>query len=227
VPFEMPFLETGKVNQALAEQGYPHFDHPEVVPGFGFQSQTNRFILNFAFNKRINRKEDLNSNYETGYSSTSFAMGRDFFRNPKIALYPYVGYKTSELTYAYREKVNTTFNGYLAGSFKEKEMTNSRRNLEVGLGLAYQKVLQFGLKSGLFIPIQKESWKIHNNQVSLADMPGLKRNFYVTFFVGLGFTDQTTAEKPDLIPGTDWDTQTAVYKSRSAKKSLKRFLPFL
>lgn len=187
-PIEFPIIDNQQINNELIGLGYPKCEYSDAIIGIGIQLYTNRWITNFSFNKTT--KKDDNDIYltEVEYRSTSFSVGYDLIKNYRYSIYPFVGFKGCGLNYLYREKVlnETSFKNYLNSTLEYKEITNSRANLDLGLGLSYQSFFLLNFRAGYLLPLEEARWNINNNQDKLSNAPTLNYNYYFTLTIGLG-----------------------------------------
>ena len=187
-PIEFPIIDNQQINNELKETGYPKCEYSTANFGIGLQLYTNRWITTFSFNKTT--KKDNNDSYltEVEYRSTSLNVGYDLTKNHRYSIYPYVGFKGCGLNYLYREKFSneTSFNNYLNTDLEYKEITNSRANLDLGIGFSYQWYFLVNFRTGYLLPLEEARWNINNNQDQLISAPTLNYNYYFTLTIGLG-----------------------------------------
>jgi hypothetical protein len=188
MPIEFPVIDNDLLNNNLSTLGFPDCDNPTANIGLGIQLYVNRFITTLSFNKTT--KKVINDTYltEVEYRSTSFNIGYDLTKSYKYSLYPYIGFKGCGINYLFREKVSTeiSFNNYFQTNLRYQEITNSRANLDLGLGLSTQWFYLINLRIGYLLPIEEVRWCINNNNDKLTNSPTLKYNCYFTLTIGFG-----------------------------------------
>lgn len=187
-PIEFPIINNDQINNDLTGFGYPKCDYSTANIGIGLQFYMNRWISTLSYNQTT--KKDDNDTYltEVEYRSTSFNVGYDLTKNHRYSIYPYVGFKGCGLNYLYRDKISneTSFNNYFNTTLEYKEITNTRANLDLGLGFSYQWFFLVNFRTGYLLPLEKASWNINNNQDKLGSSPTLSYNYYFTLTIGLG-----------------------------------------
>lgn len=188
MPIEVPFISSDAFDQQLLDNGFPRLNIPRVAFGGGFMFYTNRLITSFSFNRKTVEKEEDGFLTEVEYRSTSISFGYDLTKNYKRHFYPFVGFKGYGLNYIYKEKIpdGTSFQNFLVIPNSFKELNYTRANLDLGFGMAFQKIFYFNIKGGYLLPLQKPKWTVNNTQDALSNSPALDYPFYFTFTVGLG-----------------------------------------
>lgn len=197
MPIEFPVIENQQINNELMGLGYPKCDYSPAIIGIGFQLYTDRLISTFSLNKTTKKNDNESYLTEVEYRSTSLNIGYDLTKNHRYSIYPFVGIKGYSLSYLYREKISSTssFNDYFNTELEYKEITNSRTNIDLGIGFSYQWFFLVNFRAGYLLPVGETGWKINNTDY-LSGSPSLRHDFYFTLTVGLGniFSDQELRE---------------------------------
>ncbi|TXK48054.1 hypothetical protein FVR03_08465 [Pontibacter qinzhouensis] len=185
------------MNQELGKFGFPGLKAPTAAIRYGLQLYTNRIITTFSFNKTARKKDNDLLRHEVEYRATSINVGYDLLRHYQFSLYPYVGFKGTGLNYLYQEKPQEiwTFEDYLKSTTDTKEFTTSVANLDLGLGWSFQTFYLLNLKAGYLVPLEKQNWKINNNQDLLRQSPLVTNRFYFVLSIGLGNINQEKQKK--------------------------------
>ena len=187
-PIEFPIIDNEGINNELAGLGFPKCNYPTANIGIGLQLYMNRWITTLSFNKTTKENDNNTFLTEVEYRSTSFNLGYDLTKNYKYSIYPFLGFKGCGINYLYRDKVEneTNFNDYFNTTLNYKEITNSRANLDLGIGASFQSFFLINLRTGFLLPLEEARWNINNNQDKLKKSPTLSYNYYFTLIIGLG-----------------------------------------
>lgn len=188
LPIDFPSIDNSTINNELNLQGFPSVDYSKANYGIGLQVYVNRWLINFAFNKKTRKTNNDFYALEVEYRSTTLNVGYDVIKTYWISLYPYAGFKGSGLNYLYRSNVENpaTFQSYFQTTLEYKEITNSRMNFDLGLGFSVNSFLLFNVRGGYLLPLEKSRWKINNNKDEIENSPTLKYNYYINITLGIG-----------------------------------------
>lgn len=187
-PIEFPLIDDQNINNELIGLGFPKCQYPKANIGIGFQLHIKRWITTFSFNKATKKNDNDTHLTEVEYRSTSFNIGYDLIKKYNYSMYPFVGFKGCGLNYLYRDKMSneTSFNDYFNTTLEYKEISNSRGNLDLGIGASFQWFFLINFRTGYLLPLEESRWNINNNQDKLRSSPTLSYNYYFTFTIGFG-----------------------------------------
>lgn len=188
VPIELPHIDTKILDQQLMANGFPAAAYPAVNLGIGLQFFSNRTIFNLSFNKTTAKNEQASQITTVEYRSTAFSVGYSLTQSSRFAIYPFVGFKGSGITYVFKEKVAnpSSFANYLQSNLNHKEVTNSRGHLDLGLGVSLHSFYLVNLRFGYLLPIEPIRWQIDNNQTTLTSVPQIRYAYYFSLSLGIG-----------------------------------------
>lgn len=207
---ESPQFQVDWLNDYLRDLEMSPFQLPIIVAGVGAQVHHNRWVVQANFNLG-KRKQSSDSSFSySRYNSVGATIGFDLIGNPKIALYPFIGFKAYDISYWFTEKLedDADFEVYLSSDQQFKEIRYTDAHFDVGLGFSYQTYYLINLRSGLMIPNKYELWETIDDVV-LYEGPHVNFMYYVSLVIGLGgnFSD-------DGNGNAHRETTPAVYTNR-------------
>jgi hypothetical protein len=92
---------------------------------------------------------------------------------------------------------------------EQKEISNSRAHLDVGIGFSHQLFYLLNIRFGYLMPLNKSRWKIDNNKVNLENSPGVRYRSYISITLGLGnmVSERDIIRRNEMIRGIQSNTQ--------------------
>ncbi len=185
------------LNTGLQSNGFMKLDNVYFSRGGGFYTIFPKLHFATLFNYSTysaNKTEGSNTNSMRG-TTVGTSLGIVLANKPKFQLIPFGGivYSWFGVRLSKNNTSNQTFNSYLAGGVNQQHIATEGYTGNVGVHFAttpfvnkkFGKNLNFGLRSGYFIPIAK-STKWTTNSFTLQGGPTVNsQGFYCNFIFGL------------------------------------------
>lgn len=189
--------EFDALNTELENNGFMKLENVYFSRGGGFYTIFPKLHIASLFNYSTysaNKTEGANTNALRG-TTVGTSLGIVFVNKPKFQLIPFGGivYSWFGVRLSKNNNVSQTFSGYLASAPNQQHIATKGFTGNVGLHLAttpfinkqFGKSLVFGLRSGYYIPIDKQT-KWTTNDTPLQDGPSINpQGFYCTFILGV------------------------------------------
>lgn len=188
--------EFSALNTELQNNGFMKLDDVYFSRGGGFYTIFPKLHLATLFNYCTYTADKTEGSYTNSLRGTTVgtSLGIVVVNTPKFQLIPYGGavYSWFGVRLSKNNSTNQTFNNYLSGGLNQQHIATQGFVGNVGLHFATtpfvnSKILKnvnFGLRSGYYIPFDK-STKWTTNNISLQGGPNINsQGFYCNFIFG-------------------------------------------
>ena len=189
--------EFSALNTELANNGFMKLDNTYFSRGGGFYTIFPKLHVSTLFNYSTysaNKTEGNSTNSLRG-TTVGTSIGIVLLNKPKFQLIPFGGifYYWFGVRLSKNNSTNQTFDGYLGTGLNQQHIATEGLTGNVGLHLAttpfvnkkFGKNLNFGLRSGYYIPVDKAT-KWTTNGISLQGGPTINsQGLYCNFIFGL------------------------------------------
>lgn len=201
LPIDVPLLGTPSLRQDLLSQGLPSPNNVSGAIGAGIVNIMGSYLWGVQAVWGIEEADVSSSKSSMNYYALSAYVGKDLSKSLKYSYYPFLGLKTTKLTYKYRQKSDepSSISGYFSQDYNFKELSNERLNLDLGFGVMFHKRFMADLKVGYLIPLGKPNWKDALTDQEFSDSTNPDYNFYLTFSLGFGGTTMAKKVKNKLL----------------------------
>ncbi len=195
--FGIQVPEFSALNSELANNGFMKLDKVNFSRGGGFYTIFPKAHIATLFNYSTysaNKTEGNDTNAVRG-TTVGTSLGLVLLNKPKFQLIPFGGivYSWFGARLSKNNTTNQTFNGYLGSGLNQQHIATQGYTANVGLHVAttpfvnmkFGKNLNFGLRAGYFIPMNKTT-KWTTNNIKLEGGPSINsQGFYCNFIVGI------------------------------------------
>ncbi len=188
-PIEIPRINNDQVNIMLKNNELPPALHPAAAIGAGVQWEINRIIFTINYNRTKKTQKTDTTRTQVAYKCWGFNVGYDLIRHPYFSICPYGGFKFCGTNYLYRKIApdSPSFANYLVPTLDYKDMRSQRSYFDIGVSLSHQWFYLIGIRAGVLLPLEKESWFV--NKVELSNSPQTTYSGYITITIGIGSVD--------------------------------------
>lgn len=174
-------------HEYMDEERYFVNDYWPWGVGVGAGLEYKRFNLDLTGTMNFTQKETIqDTTFSSQFGVIAFELSYSVFDSENLRLHPFVGFRST--LFRYESKVDQTYSDladYLESPELNREMQFQRSYLSVGIGIEFGQNERIGVRSGLYVPVNKGQWKM--NDFTLTDnIPSMRSLWYVGLYVRLG-----------------------------------------
>jgi hypothetical protein len=145
---------------------YPSYKYWPWTVGIGTTMQWHNFRLSTT-GMRLTKIPLRNGDTTvvTRSMSLSLEAGYDVLHYRQFRLFPFAGFKITGVTYDLKIDRSYTLGGYVTSGIDDRNFSYTRSHVVFGLGMEWGKMFYVGIKSGIYVPVDKGRWSTGETQL--------------------------------------------------------------